>query len=130
MVKRIELVLQRLARTEKIAANFAFHLQKKTRFRFVISVIGGEKISEQFSILVHWVNRIAKKSGIAAELSYRFAVRSAIATNEERLVVVVVRHLKSAVVCANLAINAKQFLKDPRPAIESRGGARGDFPQR
>ena len=35
------------------------------------------------------------------------------------LLVVVVRHLKSAVVCANLAINAKKFVKDARPAIHT-----------
>src|SRR5437764_12308341 len=110
LVKRVKLVLQRLARPQKISPNFAIHLKQKTRSRFVIGVIGGEKISEQFSILINGINRVAEKSGIAAEFSYRFAVRPAIATNKERLMVVV-RHLKSAVVCANLAINAKQFLK-------------------
>src|SRR6266545_4747430 len=107
-----------LAPTEKVTANFAIDLQKKTGFRFVIGVIGCEKISEQFSILIYRINRIAEKSGSTAEFSYRFAVRSAIATNEKRPMVVV-RHLKLAVVCANLVINAKQFLKYARPAIES-----------
>ena len=46
----------------------------------------------------------------------------------ERLVVVV-HHLKSAVVCANLAINAKQFLKNARPAIESFRCSGGGVPQ-
>ena len=96
MIQRVELVLQRLARAEQITANFAVHLQEKTRFRFVIGVIGGEKISEQFSILVHRIYRVAEKSGIAAEFSYRFAVGFAIASNEERLVIVVL-HLKTAV---------------------------------
>ena len=84
----------------------------------MIRIIGGEKISEQFSILVHRINRIAKKAGVAAEFSDGFAVRSAIATNEERLVIVV-RHLELAVVCANLAINAKQFVKHALPAIQA-----------
>jgi hypothetical protein len=128
LIKRVELVLQRLARTEKIPENFPVNLQKKTGFRLVICVIGCEKIGEQFSILVHRINWVAKKSGIAAELSYRFAVRSAIATNEERLMVVV-RHLKSAVVCANLAINAKQFLKYARPTIKPFRCPCGGLPQ-
>ena len=74
LIQRVELVLQRLARAEQITANFAVHLQEKTGFRFVIGVISGEKISEQFSILVHGINRVAEKSGIAAEFSYRLAV--------------------------------------------------------
>src|SRR4029077_9975001 len=128
LVKRVHLVLQRLARPQKIPANFAIHFKQKTRLRFVIGVIGGEKISEQFSIFIHGINRVAEKSGIAAELSYRFAVRSAIATNEERIMVVA-RHLKLAVVRANLAINAKQFLKYALPAIKFFGCARGGLPQ-
>src|SRR6266571_6072571 len=96
LIKRVELVLQRLARAEQITANFAVHLQQKTRFRFVIGVVRGEKISEQFSILVHRIDRVAEKSGIAAEFPYRFAVGSAIAANEERLVIVAC-HLRMAV---------------------------------
>src|SRR4029077_10903574 len=128
LIKRVELVLQGLARAEKIPANFAIHFKQKTRLRFVIGVIGRKKISEQFSIFIHGINRVSEKSGIAAELSYCFAVRSAIAANEERLMVVV-RHLKSAVVCANLAINAKQFLKYAWPAIEHFRCPRGGLPQ-
>src|SRR5437762_4699605 len=96
LIQRIELILQRLARAEQITANFAVHLHEKTRFRLMIGVVGGEKISKQFSILVHWIDRVAEKSGIAAEFPYRFAVGSAIATNQERLVSVA-RHLKTAV---------------------------------
>src|SRR4029450_6930172 len=77
---------------------------------------------------INGINRVAKKSGIAAELSSRFAIRSAIATNEERPVVVV-HHLKSAVVCANLAVNAKQFLKYTRPAVHSFRCSCGGLPQ-
>src|ERR1044072_2256279 len=94
----------------------------------MIGIISGKKISEQFSIFVHGVDRIAEKSGIAAEVSDRFAVRSAIATNEERLMGVAL-HLKSAVVCANLAINAKQFVKYARPAVHSFRCARGGLSQ-
>jgi len=96
LIQRVELVLQRLARAEQITANFAVHLQKKTRFCLVIRVVSGEKISEQFSILLHRIDRVAEKSGIAAEFPYRFAVGSAIATNQEG-VVIVARHLKTAV---------------------------------
>src|SRR6266404_1904897 len=46
LVKRVELILQRLSRTQQVAANLAVHLQKKRRFRFVIGVISGEKISK------------------------------------------------------------------------------------
>src|SRR6476661_6089211 len=53
LIKRVELILQRLARAEQVAGDFAVHLQQKTGFRFVIGVIRGEKISEQFSILIH-----------------------------------------------------------------------------
>jgi hypothetical protein len=62
----------------------------------VICVVTGEKISEQFSILVHRIDGVAEKSGIAAEFPYRFAVASPIRADEEGLVIVA-RHLKSAV---------------------------------
>src|SRR6266487_1757656 len=88
LIQRVELVLQRLARAEQITANFAVHLHEKTRFRLMIGVVGGEKIGKQFPILVHRINRVAEKSGIAAEFPYRFAVGSAIAANEEWIVIV------------------------------------------
>ena len=46
LIKRVELILQRLARAEQVTANFAVHLQEKPGFRFVIGVISGEKIGE------------------------------------------------------------------------------------
>ena len=74
MIKRVELILQGLARAEQVAGNFAVHLQEKTGFRFVIGVIRGEKIGEQFPILIHGINRLAEEAGLAAEFSYRFAI--------------------------------------------------------
>src|SRR6476646_1319505 len=96
LIQRVELVLQRLTRAEQVTANFAVHLQEKTRFRLVIGVISGEKIGKQFAILVHRIDRVAEKPGIAAEFPYRFAVGSAIAANEEGLVIVALP-LKTAV---------------------------------
>src|SRR6476619_2671689 len=73
LIKRVELILQRLARAEQVAGDFAVHLQEKTGFRFVIGVISGEKISEQFSILINGINRLAEKAGLEAKFSYRIA---------------------------------------------------------
>src|SRR6476620_756828 len=70
LIKRVELILQRHARAEQVAGDFAVHLEKKTGFRFVIGVIGGEKIGEQFSILINGINRLAEKAGLAAKFSY------------------------------------------------------------
>src|SRR6478736_5689985 len=67
LIKRVELILQGLARAEQVAGNFAIHLQEKTGFRFVVGVIRGEKISEQFSILIHGIDRLAEESRITAE---------------------------------------------------------------
>src|SRR5881275_2689407 len=66
LVKRVHLVLQRLARSQKIPPNFAIHFKQKTRLGFVIGVIGSEKVSEQFSIFIHGINRLAEKSGVTA----------------------------------------------------------------
>jgi hypothetical protein len=74
LIERVELILQRLARAEQIAGDFAVHLEEKTGFRFVIGVIRGEKIGEQFPILIHGINRLAEEAGLAAEFSYRFAI--------------------------------------------------------
>src|SRR6476660_3601805 len=74
LIKRVELILQRLARAEQVAGDLAVHLQEKTGFRFVIGVIGGEKIGEQFSILIHGIDRLAEESRITAEFSYRLAI--------------------------------------------------------
>src|SRR5262245_56872911 len=67
LIKRVERVPQRLARGEKVTTNFALNLEKKTGFRFVVGVIGSKKISKQLSIFVDGINRVAEKSGIAAE---------------------------------------------------------------
>src|SRR5213592_486299 len=88
LIKRVELVAQRLARTEEVTANFAIHLQEKTRLPFVIRVIRGQKIGEQFSILINRIDWVAEKSCIAAQLSDRFAIRRAVAANDERLMIV------------------------------------------
>src|SRR6478672_12579674 len=74
LIKRVELILQRLARAEQVPGDFAVHLQQKTGFWFVIGVIRGEKIGEQFSILIHGINRLTEEAGLAAEFSYRFAI--------------------------------------------------------
>jgi hypothetical protein len=74
LIKRVQLILQRLARAEQVPANFAVRLQKKTGLRFVIGVIGGQKISEQFPVLVHRINRLAEESRIATKFSYRLAI--------------------------------------------------------
>ena len=46
LIKGIELIAQRLARTEEITANLAIYLQEKTRFGLVVRIIGREKIGE------------------------------------------------------------------------------------
>ena len=66
--------MEGLARAEQIAGNFAVHLEQKTGFRLVIGVISGEKIGEQFPILIHGINRLAEEAGLAAEFSYRFPI--------------------------------------------------------
>src|SRR5579885_2740921 len=96
LVERVELVAQRPAATEQVTADFALHLQKKTRVRLVIGVISGKKVGKQFAIFIHRINRIAEKSGVAAEFSHRVAVRPAVATDEERFLEIA-RHLKPAV---------------------------------
>src|SRR5437868_5668984 len=75
LVKRVHLVLQRLARSQKIPPNFAIYFKQKTRLGFVIGVIGSEKVSEQFSIFIHGINRLAEKSRSeehTSELQSRF----------------------------------------------------------
>src|SRR5882724_4206701 len=67
LIERVELIAQRLARAEKITANFAVHLQEKTRLGLVIGVIGGEKIGEQFPIFINRINGVAEKSRLATQ---------------------------------------------------------------
>src|SRR4051812_27012565 len=74
LIQRIQLVLQRLARAEQIAGNFAVHLQQKTRFWFVVGVIGRQKVREQFAVLVNRIDWDAEKSRITAKFSYRLAI--------------------------------------------------------
>ena len=88
LIERVELIAQRLARAEKITANFAVHLQEKTRLGLVIGVIGREEIGEQFPIFINRINGMPEKTGVAAQLSDRFAIRWAVATNHERVMIV------------------------------------------
>src|ERR1700730_2971408 len=81
--KRVELVLQRPARTEQIAADFTVHLENERRFRLVIGIIGGEKIGEQLSIFVNRINRFAEKSSLATELPDRLAIGTPITPDGE-----------------------------------------------
>src|SRR2546423_5975504 len=52
----IDLMPQRFARAEEVAADFSINFQDERRFRFVVGVISGEKIGEQFAVLEHRIN--------------------------------------------------------------------------
>ena len=52
-------------RLPKRASEIAVHLKDEGRFRFVIGVIGGEKIGEQLSIFVNGIDWFAEKSRLA-----------------------------------------------------------------
>ena len=67
LLERIELVEQRLARTEQITFQFAIHLEHERRLRFVVRVIGGEKVGKQLAILVNRIDRLAEEAGLAAQ---------------------------------------------------------------
>src|SRR6266567_4594017 len=88
LIERVVLIAQRLARAEKITADFAVHLQEKTRLGFVIGIIGCEKIGEQFPIFINRIDGMPEKAGFAAQLSDRFAIQWAVAANDERLMIV------------------------------------------
>ena len=81
MLERVKLIEQRLARPEKIAFEFAIDLENKGGFRFVVGVIGSEKIREQLAILVNRVDRLAEKAGLATQLPHRSAIGWAQATD-------------------------------------------------
>src|SRR5438445_7272504 len=59
--KRIELVQQRFARTEQITPNLAVDLNHERRFRFPIRIVSREKIGEQLSIFVDWIDWRSEK---------------------------------------------------------------------
>src|SRR5260370_5161036 len=77
LVKRVKLIAQWLARAKQVASNFAIDFKEKTRFRFVVGIVSGKKISEQLSIFVNGIDRFAEESGLAAQFSYRFTIGSA-----------------------------------------------------
>src|SRR5436853_7436442 len=56
-VKRVHLVLQRLARSQKIPPHFAIHSKQQTRLGLVIGVIDSEKVSAQWSHFLHAIKR-------------------------------------------------------------------------
>src|SRR5262249_18005020 len=74
MIERVDLILQGLPRAQQIAGDFAVNLQEKTRFGLVIGVISREKIGKQFTVLINRIDRVAEKTGIAAEFSYGLAI--------------------------------------------------------
>src|SRR5207248_4469181 len=81
LVKRVELIAQRLARAKEIAPNFAIDFKEKTRFRFVVGIVSGKKIREQLSIFVNGIDRFAEESSLAAQFSYRPTIGAAIASD-------------------------------------------------
>src|SRR4051794_28657925 len=63
LVEGIELVSERVATAEQVAANLAIHFQDKGGLRLVICVIGGEKIREQLAIFIDGIDRLAQEAG-------------------------------------------------------------------
>src|SRR5438552_3423199 len=57
----IDLMPQRLARAEQIAADFPINFQDERRFRFLVGVISREKIGEQFAVLKSRIDRVSQK---------------------------------------------------------------------
>src|SRR5690348_9067740 len=66
--KGIDLMPQRFARTEEVTANFPVNFQDERRLRFLVGVIGCEKIGEQFVVLKHWIDRRSQEAGGATEI--------------------------------------------------------------
>ena len=83
LLEGIELIEQRLARAEQVAAELAVGLDDERRFRLVIRVIGGEEIGEQFAVLVNRIDRFAEETGLATKPPHRLAIGGAIAANVE-----------------------------------------------
>src|ERR1700732_42227 len=61
LAKRIELVPERLPRTEQVAANLAGDLEDERRLRFLVRVIGRQEIREQFVIFVNRIDRVTEE---------------------------------------------------------------------
>src|SRR5437867_11727454 len=59
--ERIKLSEQRFARTEQITPDLAADLNHERRFRFPIRIVSREKIGEQLSIFVDWIDWRSEK---------------------------------------------------------------------
>src|SRR2546423_10544743 len=71
LAKRIELVPERLARAQQITADFAVNLEDERRLRLLVGIIGGEKVREQFVVLIYRIDRVAEETRLAAEAPHR-----------------------------------------------------------
>src|SRR5438477_8224010 len=108
-----DLMLQRFARAEEVTANFPINFQDERRLRFVVGVICGEKIGEQFAIVKYWIDRVSQETGGAAKIADRGAIARFIATNR-----VLRRFVHSAlflIVQGNVLVNGKQTFEHPGP---------------
>ena len=77
-------VLDFLARTQQIPANFAVRFQDKRRFGLPVGVISGKKIGEELSIFVDRIDRFAEKASLATQTPHRVAVGFAITADAKR----------------------------------------------
>ena len=67
LLKRIELVEKRFARSEEVSFQLAVDLQDKGRFRLVVRVISGEEVGKKLAIFVDRIDRRTEKPRLAAE---------------------------------------------------------------
>src|SRR5262245_33927158 len=79
--KGIDLMPQRFARAEEIAANFPIDFQDERGLRFVVGVINREKIGEQFPILENRINWRAQETRGATKTADGGAIARFIAAN-------------------------------------------------
>ena len=67
LVEGIELIAERLAAAEQVAADLAVDLEHERGFRFVIGIVGREEIREELAIFVNRIDRLAQESGLATK---------------------------------------------------------------
>ena len=76
LVDIVDLLAQRKARAEQVAADFPVHEQHEGRLRLPVGVVGRQVIGEEFAVLEDRVDRVAQKAGFTTELPDAGAVGS------------------------------------------------------
>ncbi len=80
----VELVAQRQAAAQQVAAHLAADLHDEGRFRLLLQVIIRQKVREQFPVLEHRVDGLAEETGLAAKPAHGLAVSGTVIADDAR----------------------------------------------